>query len=67
MKTILIFVSTLDGKVTKWGEPHVSCGHLIRIRIIIKRYGMNHDLLLWEATRLMLIHLSPPQIIRLLL
>lgn len=24
MKTILIFVSTLDGKVTKSGEPHVS-------------------------------------------
>jgi dihydrofolate reductase len=24
MKTILIFVSTLDGKITKWGEPHVS-------------------------------------------
>jgi dihydrofolate reductase len=24
MKNILIFVSTLDGKVTKWGEPHVS-------------------------------------------
>ena len=23
MKTILIFVSTLDGKVTKWGDPHV--------------------------------------------
>ncbi|MDQ3022038.1 MAG: dihydrofolate reductase family protein [Bacteroidota bacterium] len=23
MKTVLIFVSTLDGKVTKWGEPHV--------------------------------------------
>ncbi len=23
MKTILIFVSTLDGKVTKWGEPNV--------------------------------------------
>jgi len=23
MKTILIFVSTLDGKVTKWGEGHV--------------------------------------------
>ncbi len=23
MKTILIFVSTLDGKVTKWGETHV--------------------------------------------
>jgi dihydrofolate reductase len=23
MKTILIFVSTLDGKVTKWGSPHV--------------------------------------------
>ena len=23
MKTILIFVSTLDGKVTKWGEPQV--------------------------------------------
>ncbi len=23
MKTILIFVSTLDGKVTKWGNPHV--------------------------------------------
>ena len=24
MKTILIFVSTLDGKVTKWSEPKVS-------------------------------------------
>jgi dihydrofolate reductase len=24
MKTILIFVSTLDGKITRWGEPHVS-------------------------------------------
>jgi dihydrofolate reductase len=24
MKIILIFVSTLDGKVTKWGEPHVN-------------------------------------------
>jgi dihydrofolate reductase len=24
MKTILIFVSTLDGKITKWGEPKVS-------------------------------------------
>ena len=24
MKTILIFVSSLDGKVTKWGQPHVS-------------------------------------------
>ena len=24
MKTILIFVSTLDGKITKWGEPHVN-------------------------------------------
>jgi len=23
MKTILIFVTTLDGKVTKWGDPHV--------------------------------------------
>ncbi|HEY5533955.1 MAG TPA: dihydrofolate reductase family protein [Ignavibacteria bacterium] len=23
MKTILVFVSTLDGKVTKWGDPHV--------------------------------------------
>ena len=23
MKTILIFVSTLDGKVTRWGQPHV--------------------------------------------
>jgi dihydrofolate reductase len=24
MKIILLFVSTLDGKVTKWGDPHVS-------------------------------------------
>jgi dihydrofolate reductase len=23
MKSILVFVSTLDGKVTKWGDPHV--------------------------------------------
>jgi dihydrofolate reductase len=23
MKIILIFVSTLDGKITKWGDPHV--------------------------------------------
>jgi len=24
MKVVLVFVSTLDGKVTKWGTPHVS-------------------------------------------
>jgi dihydrofolate reductase len=24
MKTILIFVSALDGKITRWNEPHVS-------------------------------------------
>ncbi|MEO7523163.1 MAG: hypothetical protein ABIT58_03675 [Ferruginibacter sp.] len=23
MKVILVFVSTLDGKITKWGNPHV--------------------------------------------
>ena len=23
MKIILVFVTTLDGKITKWGEPHV--------------------------------------------
>ncbi|MDP4198912.1 MAG: dihydrofolate reductase [Bacteroidota bacterium] len=23
MKTIVVFVTTLDGKVTKWGDPHV--------------------------------------------
>ena len=23
MKVILVFVSTLDGKVTEWGDPHV--------------------------------------------
>lgn len=23
MKTILVFVATLDGKTTKWGDPHV--------------------------------------------
>ena len=23
MKVVLVFVSTLDGKVTKWGDPHV--------------------------------------------
>jgi dihydrofolate reductase len=23
MKVILVFVSTLDGKITKWGDPHV--------------------------------------------
>jgi dihydrofolate reductase len=23
MKTILIFVSTLDGKITKWGDPYI--------------------------------------------
>ena len=23
MKIVLVFVSTLDGKVTKWGDPHV--------------------------------------------
>lgn len=29
MNTILIFVSTLDGKVTKWGSPHASNHQLI--------------------------------------
>ena len=23
MKTIVVFVTTLDGKITKWGDPHV--------------------------------------------
>jgi dihydrofolate reductase len=23
MKTVLVFVSSLDGKVTKWGDPHI--------------------------------------------
>ncbi len=23
MKVVLVFVSTLDGKITKWGDPHV--------------------------------------------
>src|SRR5687767_11210855 len=23
MKKILVFVTTLDGKITKWGDPHV--------------------------------------------
>jgi dihydrofolate reductase len=23
MKTVLVFVSTIDGKVTKWGDPHI--------------------------------------------
>ena len=44
MQTIRIYVSSLDGKVTKWGEQNVRIGHHIRIRIIIKRFGMNHSL-----------------------
>jgi len=40
MKTILIFVSTLDGKITKWGDSKIrSWSSKKMIRIILIQYG----------------------------
>src|SRR5450432_3623183 len=44
MKTILIFVSSLDGKVTKWGEPHV--------RLWSSHQDQNYYKKVWNESRL---------------
>ena len=44
MKTILVFVSTLDGKVTKWGDPFV--------RIWSSKDDQNYFNKIWNDNRL---------------
>jgi len=44
VKTILIFVSTLDGKITKWGDPH--------IRSWSSKNDQDHFDLIWNDTRI---------------
>ena len=46
MKTILIFVSTLDGKITKWGEPD--------IRSWSSKYDQDHFDAIWNETRIII-------------
>ena len=44
MKTILIFVSTLDGKVTKWGDP--------RIKLWSSHQDQDYYKKVWNESRL---------------
>lgn len=44
MKTILVFVSTLDGKVTKWGDPFV--------RVWSSKADQEYFNKIWKASRL---------------
>jgi len=44
MKTILIFVSSLDGKVTKWGEPNV--------RLWSSHQDQDYYKKIWDESRL---------------
>jgi dihydrofolate reductase len=44
VKKILIFVSTLDGKITKWGDPH--------IRSWSSKNDQDHFDLIWNDTRI---------------
>ena len=46
MKTILIFVSTLDGKITKWGDPF--------IRSWSSKNDQNYFDRIWNATRVII-------------
>jgi dihydrofolate reductase len=46
MKTILIFVSTLDGKITRWGEPD--------IRSWSSKYDQDHFDAIWNETRVII-------------
>jgi dihydrofolate reductase len=46
MKTILIFVSTLDGKITKWGDPD--------IRSWSSKYDQDHFDSVWNETRVII-------------
>lgn len=46
MKTILIFVSTLDGKITKWGDPD--------IRSWSSQNDKDHFDTIWSATRVII-------------
>jgi dihydrofolate reductase len=46
MKTILIFVSTLDGKITKWGDPD--------IRSWSSKYDQDHFDAIWNETRVII-------------
>lgn len=46
MKTILIFVSTLDGKITKWGDP--------MIRSWSSRADQNQFDAIWNKTRVII-------------
>jgi dihydrofolate reductase len=46
MKTILIFVSTLDGKITRWGEPD--------IRSWTSKYDQDHFDAIWNETRVVI-------------
>jgi dihydrofolate reductase len=46
MKKILIFVSTLDGKITKWGDPH--------IRSWSSKKDQDHFDAIWNNTRVII-------------
>jgi dihydrofolate reductase len=46
MKNILIFVSTLDGKITKWGDPD--------IRLWSSKYDQDHFDAIWNETRVII-------------
>jgi dihydrofolate reductase len=47
MKTVLVFVSTLDGKITKWGDPHVKSWSSKEDQNFFKK--------LWDNNRLIVI------------
>ena len=46
MKTILIFVSTLDGKITKWGDP--------KVRSWSSRDDQKYFDTIWNSTRIII-------------
>lgn len=46
MKTIMIFVSTLDGKITKWGDPY--------IRSWSSKNDQEYFDMIWDKTRVII-------------
>ena len=53
MKVILVFVSTLDGKVTKWGAPHVGDWTSIQDREYYKQIWKDAQLIVMGSNTYM--------------
>ncbi len=59
MKVILVFVSSLDGKVTKWGDPHVRDWSSIQDQEYYKQIWKDAQLIVMGSNTFMAEKFSP--------